>query len=127
MRVLLVEDDAALRDSLLRCLEMDEWACDVAASVDEAIRKVYEKSFDLVVTDYNLGAGRNGLVLLSHLNGKRNRIPMILMSGCGGESLGRTAAELGVFDFLVKPFPIETFLDVCWRAVGCKAVKEGMG
>jgi DNA-binding NtrC family response regulator len=127
MRVLLVEDDAALRDSLLRSLGMEGWASEVAASVEEAIRKVCEQDFDLIVTDYNLGPGRNGLVLLSHLNRERHGIPMILMSGCAEETLARTARGLGVFDFLVKPFPIDTFLEVCWRAVGAKAMKRRVG
>lgn len=122
-----MEDDDALRDSLLRSLEMEGWASDVAASVKEAIRKVCERDFDLIVTDYNLGPGRNGLVLLAHLNRERHRIPTILMSGCGEQSLARAAAELGVFDFLVKPFSMDSFLDVCRQAVGPKAVERGMG
>lgn len=127
MRVLVVEDDAALRDSLLRSLEMDGWASDVAASVEEAIRKVCEQDFDLIVTDYNLGPGSDGLVLLAHMNRERQRIPTILMSGCGGESLARAAAELGVFDFLVKPFSMDSFLDVCGQAVERTAMVEETG
>ena len=67
MRVLLVEDDASLRDNLGRSLEADGWESEAAATAEEAIKKISERHFDLVVTDYNLGSGETGLVLLGRL------------------------------------------------------------
>jgi DNA-binding NtrC family response regulator len=116
MRVLLVEDDAALRASLGNSLEAEGWEAETAATAEEALKRISELHFDLVITDYNVGCGENGLVLLGHLREKVYSIPAILMSGYGERWLEDAARESGVFAFFVKPFPLEPFLDACRQA-----------
>ena len=96
---------------------MDGYDSEVAANAKEAITRATERDFDLIVTDYNLGAGRNGLFLLSHLKKNGRRVPTILMSGYREERLEDAARKLGVFAFLEKPFPMDVFLNECWRAL----------
>jgi DNA-binding NtrC family response regulator len=117
MRVLLVEDDAALRDTLQRSLETEGYESEVAASANEAITRAREQDFDLIVTDYNLGHGKNGLFLLSQLKKSGCRIPTILMTGYRGERLEDAARKLGVSAFLEKPFSMDALLNECWRAL----------
>lgn len=117
MRVLVVEDDADLRNSLRKSLEMEGCESEGAESAEEAIRLVSDRPFHLVVTDYNLGAGSNGLFLLSFLKKNGCRMPTILMSGYREERLEDVARELGVSAFLEKPFPMDLFLEVCSEAV----------
>lgn len=117
MRVLLVEDDAPLRDNLGKSLEAEGWEAEVAATAEEASKRICERHFDLVVTDYNVGCGENGLVLLGHLREKGYSIPAILMSGYGERWLEDAARESGVFAFFVKPFSLEPFLDACRQAL----------
>ena len=116
MRVLLVEDDAALRDNLGRSLEADGWESEAAATVEDAIERVSEQHFDLIVTDYNLGSAETGLVLLGHLREEGYNLPAILISGYGEKWLEDAARERGAFAFFVKPFPMEPFFDACRRA-----------
>jgi two-component system response regulator FlrC len=117
MRVLVVEDDAGLRNSLRESLEMEGCDSEGAESAEEAITLLSGEPFDLVVTDYNLGAGSNGLFLLSYLKKSGSGVPMILMSGYRERRLEDSARQLGVSAFLEKPFPIDAFLDECMRAL----------
>lgn len=126
MRVLLVEDDAALRDTLRRSLEMDGYESEVAASAKEAITRARERHFDLIVTDYNLGPGRNGLFLLSHLKKTGCGIPTILMSAYREGRVEDAARRLGVSAFLEKPFPMDVLLNECWRALRECAPQPGI-
>jgi len=103
---------------------MDGHDPEVAGSVNEAITRAMERDFDLIVTDYNLGAGRNGLFLISHLKKRGYRIPTILMTGYREERLEDAARELGVSAFLEKPFPLDVFLDECRRALQGRPTTE---
>jgi DNA-binding NtrC family response regulator len=116
MRVLLVEDDAALRDNLGRSLEADGWESEAAANAEDAIERLSERHFDLIVTDYNLGSAETGLVLLGHLREEGYNLPAILISGYGEKWLEDAARERGVFAFFVKPFSMEPFFDACRQA-----------
>jgi len=116
MRVLLVEDDAALRDNLGRSLEADGWESEAAATVEDAIERLSERHFDLIVTDYNLGSAETGLVLLGHLREEGYNLPAILISGYGEKWLEDAARERGAFAFFVKPFAMEPFFDACRQA-----------
>ena len=117
MRVLLIEDDAELRNSLRKSLEMEGCESEGAASAEEAIRLISDQPFDLIVTDYNLGAGSNGLFLLSCLKQNGWGGATILMSGYREQRIEDAAREQGVFAFLEKPFPMDLFLEVCAQAV----------
>lgn len=116
MRVLVVEDDAALRASLGRSLQADGWEPEEVASVEEAMEKVRERPFDLLVTDYNLGSKEDGLSLLRLVREEGCSLPVILMSGYGEEWLEEVAKEGGAFAFFLKPFPLEPFLESCRQA-----------
>jgi DNA-binding NtrC family response regulator len=117
MRILIVEDDAALRTSLRKTLEMDGHEPEEAACAEEAVAIAAARRFHLIVSDYNLGSGMNGLSLLGHLKSSGYGGPTILMSGYKEEWLEHAARDLGVSAFLEKPFPIEVFLEECLRAL----------
>ena len=116
MRVLVVEDDDALRDSLGKSLKGDGWESEEVGSAQEAMEKVVKRPFDLVVSDYNLGPGEDGLSLLRYLREEGFSLPTILISGHGEGWLEVAAREWGVFAFFVKPFPLEPFLKSCRQA-----------
>jgi DNA-binding NtrC family response regulator len=117
MRILIVEDDPALRISLRKSLEMDGHEPEEAACAREALVITTERPFHLVVSDYNLGPGMNGLSLLSHLKEQGYGVPAILMSGTREAWMVDAARDLGVSAFLEKPFPIDVFLEECLRAL----------
>ena len=112
--ILLVEDDEVLRRCLSFALAKESYRVEEATSVEEATGLALVNSFNLIVTDYDLGSGPNGLALLAQMRRNKNPTPVILMSGDYGNWLGPAARDLGAASFLQKPFAVEAFL----RAIG---------
>jgi CheY-like chemotaxis protein len=78
-RVLVVEDDAALRDLIALRLRLLGIETTAAGSVPEAIAALEVTSVDIVLSDYSL-PGPTGLALLAYIHGSRPLVPFILMS-----------------------------------------------
>ncbi len=108
--ILLVEDDEILRRCLRFALTKESYRVEEATSVEEAAVLASTNSFSLIVTDYDLGSGPNGLSLLAQMRRRQNLTPIILMSGGYGGWLGPAARNLGAVSFLQKPFALEAFL-----------------
>ena len=111
-RILLVEDDAALRYMYAR---MHAWQTQgfclaaEAANGKEALEKLAEECFDLIVTDIRMPF-IDGLELLRALRQRENHTPVILISSYGEFEYAREGLVLGAFDYIVKPFQ-ESALD----------------
>ena len=116
-RVLVVEDDALFRRFLRRILEREGLEVVEAPSLGEAIDRLGEAAYDLVVTDYALGPSETGAGFLEHLGRTRPGCPAILISGHSAEMLEEVARRHGVFAFLRKPFEPGSFLDACADAL----------
>jgi len=116
-RILLVEDDPILRRCLKGALEREGYEVEESGSTKEAKRKWSALKFHLVVTDYKLGTGKNGLSLLVYLKKQGRSTPVILMSGWNAKWLGPVSKRLGADAFLEKPFPIGQFLEECARSI----------
>ena len=90
--VLVIEDDAAVRDALQLLLTLDGYPTQVAdsAAVAEALFAHHGAEIDLVISDYQLGNGRNGLELLEKLRGMAGRdLPAVILSGDTSPGLAR--------------------------------------
>lgn len=105
-RILLVEDDTALRYMYAR---MHAWQAQgfclaaEAANGKEALEKLSEECFDLIVTDIRMPFV-DGLELLRALRQGENGTPVILISSYGEFEYAREGLVLGAFDYIVKPF-----------------------
>jgi two-component system, NtrC family, response regulator AtoC len=109
-RVLIVDDDDSLRESLALVLGAEGWDVGVAANADEALARLDDAAPDLVLCDLRM-PGRDGLALLPELARRRPEAPVILMSAHGGEDLALEAMRRGAYDYLAKPFqPAEVLL-----------------
>jgi DNA-binding NtrC family response regulator len=109
-RVLVADDDLALREMMRLALSKEGYdviAAGDAASVDRALG---ETSFDLVVSDIYLGDG-TALDLLSRVRETNPDAPIILITAQGTVETVAAAREAGVFDYLAKPFQIDTLVD----------------
>ncbi len=121
-RILLVDDDATLRKGLRKALEHNRCLVEEASSVDEAIAKVSQHQFDLVILDHDLGSpGKTGVSLLLHFRENNLRIPTLFMSGNGVTPLEKIARGLGAGVFLSKPFGLEDFLASCRKMLVANA------
>lgn len=102
-RILVVEDEAALRLSLSDRLRSEGYEVAVAADGDEGYRRAREEAFDLVVLDVML-PGRSGFDVCRDLRQEGVATP-ILMLTARGEVIDRVLGlKLGADDYLMKPF-----------------------
>lgn len=103
-RLLLVEDDALVARALAQALARHVELVETVDSVVDALRSLDASRFDLIVTDYNLGAGApTGLDLAQTLRARAFAVPIILVSGILDERLRGLAAAAGVDACLPKP------------------------
>ncbi len=102
-RILVVDDDPAVREYLLRSLREAGFGVTVAADGAEALRLFSAQPFDLVITDI-LMPDCDGLEVISHIRLVRPQVPVVAIIGADDELFGQDAAGLGARLVLVKPF-----------------------
>jgi two-component system, NtrC family, response regulator HydG len=102
-KVLIVDDDRDVRETVGRVLSIDGHACELAADAPEALRIVDEHGCDAVVSDVLL-EGMSGLDLLDRLRRSHPAVPFILVTGDGGVPQAVDAIKRGAFQYLVKPY-----------------------
>jgi two-component system response regulator HydG len=105
LSVLVVEDHQAVREALVASFLGWGYSVASASTLDEAIALLTERTFDLVVTDVDLG-GANGLELVKWLGTSQPQVPFIVMSGRFGpkEIFGNLFGASSRFKYLQKPF-----------------------
>jgi two-component system nitrogen regulation response regulator NtrX len=101
-RILVVDDEAAIRDSMRMILEYEGHECVVAASGQEALAAVEHDTPDLVFLDIKM-PGMDGLEVLSRIRGMAETLPVVMISGHGTVATAVEATKLGAFDFIEKP------------------------
>jgi signal transduction histidine kinase/DNA-binding response OmpR family regulator len=108
-RVLLVEDNADMRDHLVRLLAGQHWSVDAVGDADSALRQARDKRPHLVLSDVML-PGRDGLSLLADLRADPDlaRVPVVLLTARAGSESTVEGLRGGADDYVVKPFdPVE--------------------
>lgn len=103
MRLLLVEDDAALRLPLARKLEAEGFRVDQAADGEAGLFLAREYPFDLAVVDLGLPK-LNGLSIVQQLRQSGNAMPILILTARGSWQDKVSGLEAGADDYLVKPF-----------------------
>ena len=127
IKVLLVEDDHALREALVDTLMLAGHGFHAVASAEEALLAVAEQSFSLVVSDVNM-PGMDGHQLLSRLRASQPQLPVLLMTAHGAVERAVDAMRQGAADYLVKPFEPKALLDLVARhALGSLGVVDTLG
>jgi len=106
MRILLIDDDEWIRDSLR--LFFDEEGCKLVglANAEEALQALARETYDIIISDYKL-PGMDGLNFF-RLTAKSHPTAMkILITAYGSDELFREASKLGVQDMIQKPLTVE--------------------
>ena len=102
-KVLIIDDEASLRDTLARILRRAGCETSVAADGYEALSLQKAELFDLVFLDIHLPE-MDGLEILKELRQRDARLPVILLTGYGSMQSAVEALRLGATDYLLKPF-----------------------
>jgi DNA-binding NtrC family response regulator len=102
-RILVVDDEPAIRELMRRLLERAGYACATAGSSAEADELLARGSFELLLTDLQM-PGESGLDLLARVRDRHPATATIVMSGVHDPHLADTALTLGAYGYMVKPF-----------------------
>ncbi len=113
--ILLVDDDDLIRDTLYELLSPD-YLCRTAETAEGALARLEAETFDVVLTDISM-PGLSGLELLGRVLEKYPKTPVIIISGISDQEHAEGLIKLGAFDYLLKPFRLETVESSVKRAI----------
>ena len=102
-KILIVDDEAFIRENLVRILAEDGFSLFAAENEEEAVRLVAEEEIDLVLLDLNLGT-RSGLDVLRAMREIDPDILVIIITGYGTVESAVEALKMGAYDYIKKPF-----------------------
>lgn len=105
--ILIIDDDEAIRLSLSLLLKKAGHECDLAATPDEALQKVRQRQYELILMDMNYSrstTGREGIELLMKTKIFQPETPVILMTAWGTIDLAVEGMKAGAYDFITKPW-----------------------
>ena len=122
-RLLVVEDDPAVRTTISTILEMEGYAVDAVASTDEALERLNESAYPIVITDIYIDS-RTGLDILDAARRKDPGCAVILMTARGTMETVMAATRGGAFDYVAKPFEIDRMVDTVKRAEAARRQGE---
>jgi two-component system nitrogen regulation response regulator NtrX len=108
-RVLLIDDDAGIRESMRMPLEYEGYEYSSAASAEEGLAAIQRESPDLVFLDIKM-PGMDGLDALTRIRAIDETLPVVMISAHGSASVGAEATRRGAVDFVEKPFGAERLL-----------------
>lgn len=115
--ILLVDDEAELRNSLREALEADGYTVEEASSAHSALARIGRKRYPVVVTDLNMPGGPSGLELIEAVKVKAPKTLCIVITGFATLDVSIEAIKRGAYDFLQKPFKLEELENVLDRAL----------
>lgn len=105
MKILIIEDEHQLSDSIRRYLESQRYLCEQAFDFADAKMKVGVYDYDCVLLDLMLPEG-NGLDILREIRKRRNPVGVIIISGKDSLDDKLDGLQIGADDYLPKPFPL---------------------
>jgi len=108
-RILVVDDEASVRESLGTFLRDREYQVDLAANGAEALAQASGSSYHLVILDVRM-PGMDGLAVLRELKNKQADLPVLMITAYADVSTAVTAMKSGAWDYVVKPFDPEEIL-----------------
>ena len=114
LKVLIVEDDSALRDALCATVELAGFGVKSAENAMQALQLIEAQSFNLVVSDVQM-KGMDGHALLQKVKASIPELPVVLMTAYGTIQKAVESMHNGAADYLVKPFDAEVLIDMIGR------------
>jgi two-component system response regulator FlrC len=110
-KVLVVEDDAGLREALIDTVLLAGYQCIEADSGESALLLLRDHQVDLIVSDVQMG-GMSGLSLLSSIKNQQPNLPMLLMTAYGTIDDAVKAMKEGACNYITKPFAPEVLVNM---------------
>src|SRR5438094_7226633 len=121
--VLIIDDEAEIRESLQTLLELEGYDVEAAGSGEEGLARVEERPFDLVLLDLAL-PDRNGMEVLAHLRAHDAQLCIIMITAYGTVENAVKAMRFGASNFIQKPWDNEKLLADVRAAVAWRRAEE---
>lgn len=109
LRILTVEDDAAIRRGIVDALRFAGYSPLEAANGETGLTMALGQTYDLLLLDLVL-PGRDGLEILRHVRAAKPTQPVIILTARGAENDRVTGLQLGADDYVIKPFSVKELL-----------------
>ncbi len=116
-RVLVVDDEATIRDLLSKTLALAEYDVDMASDGRTALDRLRIVPYDLLITDLKM-PGVDGLAVIREARRLKADLPVIIITGFSNEASAIEAVNLGVSGYLTKPFRVPRVLAAASKALG---------
>ena len=114
-RLLVVEDDSSVRNTITTFLELEGYSVDAVSSTREALERLRSDAYPIVISDIYVDE-RTGLDVLETARKNNPNCAVILMTARGTIETVMKATQGGAFDYIAKPFELDRMLDTIKRA-----------
>ncbi|MDP9033772.1 MAG: sigma-54 dependent transcriptional regulator [Myxococcota bacterium] len=122
-RILIIDDDRSMCDVLEVELTKRGFEAVAMTSPDDALRRLLEEDFSLVITDINMHR-MNGVDLCRQIVESREDVPVVVMTAFGSMEAAVAAIRAGAYDFVTKPFEMDDIALTMERALKHRALRE---
>jgi len=116
-RVLVVDDEASIRELLTRTLALTEYEVEAVGEARTALERLRLGAYDLLIADLRMPV-MDGLTLIREARRLHPTLKVIIITGYSTEASAIEAVNLGVVGYLVKPFRVPQVLSAVARALG---------
>src|ERR1051325_7035094 len=116
-RILVVDDEASIRDLLSKTLALAEYEVDAAPDGRAALDRMRMYPYDLLIADLKM-PGMDGLTVIREAKRYKSDLPVIIITGYSTEASAIEAVNLGVSGYLTKPFRVPQVLAAAAKALG---------
>ena len=116
-RILVVDDEASIRDLLAKTLSLAEYDVDTAPDGRSALERLRLYPYDLLIADLKM-PGIDGLSVIREAKRLNANLPVIIITGYSTETAAIEAVNLGVAGYLTKPFRVPQVLAAAAKAIG---------
>src|ERR1051326_4258849 len=121
--ILIIDDEAAIRESLETLLEFEGYSVESAETGAEGLARLSERTFDLVLLDFAL-PDRNGLEILSDIRARDAQLAVIMITAYGPLDNAVRAMQKGATNFIQKPWDNEKLLADVRASVARRRMEE---
>src|SRR6204780_3131017 len=121
--ILIIDDEAEIRESLQTLLEMEGFAVETADTGEAGLQRIGEQPFDLILLDLAL-PGRDGMEILAEIHAHEARLPVIMITAYSTVENAVRAMQSGAANFIKKPWDNEKLLADVRAAVGRQKAEE---
>src|SRR4051812_18915598 len=119
-RLLIVEDDPGVRTTIVTFLEMEGYSVDAVSSTSEALNRLSQSAYPIVISDIYID-DRTGLDVLEAARRRDPDCSVILMTARGTMETVMAATRGGAFDYLAKPFDLDVMIQTIERAEAARS------